>query len=159
MGKVLSSFNHGWPGTIARSVDDIVISMPNLSDKPIAYGMPVVLSDNKDGVIPFDCDLYYPQDFIGVTVRTPSKTPAEYGSSEGSYAPGEMVDILVRGHITVQISKGIPDVCDTVAIEKATNLFAGGSGQDYIVLPNAIFSATKDDNMRIEILLKERNLL
>ena len=41
MGKVLSDFKRGWPGTVSRSADTIIISVPNISGPDIAFGDPV----------------------------------------------------------------------------------------------------------------------
>ena len=41
MGKVLSNFTNGWPGTPSRSVDEIIMSMRNGSDGEIPFGSAV----------------------------------------------------------------------------------------------------------------------
>ena len=159
MGKVLNTFTNGWPGAIARSIDDIVIAMANLSDQPIKYGMPVALDPERKGIVPFDGSSHEAADFLGVSVRAPAKTPDAYGSSEGSYAPGDLVDVLVRGHIVVNLTRGIPELGDTVGIEKATGCFASATGQDYVTVPNARFSSVRDSDKMAEIVLLERNIL
>ena len=90
MGKVLSSFTNGWAGSIARNRDDVVVA----------------LDETKTGVVPFDGNTHTGADFVGVTVRLPSKTPDTYGSNEGKYAANEMVDVLVRGHIVAKVITG-----------------------------------------------------
>jgi len=159
MGKVLSSFTNGYPGAIARAVDDIVISMANKGDAPIAFGMPVALSEEKDGVMPFDGSYHTAADFVGVAVRNPSKTPDTYGDNTGSYAENELVDVLVRGHIVVKLAGTDPGIGDAVSIKKSSGGFAVGSGDSYVALQNLRLSAVPDANGMAEILLTTRNLL
>ena len=159
MGKVLSNFTNGFAGAIARSVDDIVIAMANKGESPIAFGRPVALGEDKDGVVPFDGSTHTAADFVGVAVRNPSKTPDAYGSNTGSYAAGEMVDILVRGHIVVKLAGSDPMIGDAVSIQKSTGGFAVGSGDSYVALPTVTLTAAPDADGMAEILLTTRNLL
>ena len=162
MGKVLSSFGPGFAGAIARSIDDVVIAMPNTGDSALAFGVPVVLDEDKIGVQLFGSE-NTAADFIGVTVRNPSKTPTTYGSNEGSYAGGEMVDILVRGHIVVKVVSATPapNLGDAVAIMKSNGKFSfQGSGETTKVpLTNARFTSVPDSNGMAEIVLDKRNVL
>ncbi len=48
MGKILSKFDHGWPGTISRAVDDVVVSLKNAGNADIPFGAPVFLTDDGD---------------------------------------------------------------------------------------------------------------
>ena len=114
MGKVISSFDLGWPGAISRSVDDIVVSLKNKGTAPIPFGVPVFLSDDGSGVVAFSSTSSggTPQafeKFVGFTVRSASKTPDTYpqqqdmnpfsGEQKGAWNPGEVVEVLVRGCI------------------------------------------------------------
>ncbi len=159
MGKVLSAFNHGFAGAIARSIDDVVIAQANRSASPIAFGMPVALSADGAGVVPFDGASHTADDFVGVSVRAPAKTPDTYGSSTGNYAPGDVVDVLVRGHIVVECTAGTPAPGEAAAIVKATGAFAAGTGETVISLSNAHFSNTKDTPGMAEIVLTSRNVI
>ena len=106
MGKVLKTFTHGYAGAIARSLDDVVVSFPNKSPNPLAFGVPVALSQDKTGVVPFDGSTHTAANFVGVTVRNPSKTPDAYGSDVSAYAAGDLADVLVRGHIAAATAAG-----------------------------------------------------
>ena len=53
MGKVLSTFDIGWPGAISRSVDDIVVSLKNAGTDPIPFGAPVFLTSDGEGGITY----------------------------------------------------------------------------------------------------------
>ena len=117
MGKVLSTFDKGWPGAISRSIDDIVITLKNVDDDPILFGAPVFLDTYGDGVVNFipNGSQTFAR-FVGFAVRDPAKTPNEYptgqdmvigqGSQAGQWEPGQEIDILVRGSIVVRAFAG-----------------------------------------------------
>ena len=107
MGKVQEVFGNGSPGAVSRSVDEIVISVKNGSDAEIPFGAPVFLSGS--GAVPFS--LSAPQDFaafLGFAVRVADKTPDTYPAGqfsdapEGAWKPGDVMEVLVRGSITVK---------------------------------------------------------
>lgn len=107
MGKVLETFGNGSPGAVSRSVDEIVISVRNASGAEIPFGAPVFLSGS--GAAPFS--VTDPQgfaSFLGFAVRVADKTPDAYPSGqfsdaqEGSWKPGDVMEVLVRGGIAVR---------------------------------------------------------
>ena len=109
MGKVLKSFSNGVAGAISRSVDDIVISVKNAGETDIPFGVPVFLTSG--GAVAFNPA--NPQDFdtfLGFTVRIADKTPDSYPQDQagtpqaGSWKPGDVMEVLVRGGIAVPIS-------------------------------------------------------
>ena len=113
MGKVQNHFTPGAPGTVTRSVDDIIISVRNASDGDIPFGAPVFL--DSDGAVPFD--LTDPQDFtsfLGFAVRVADKTPADYPDGQfgepggkgqaGAWHAGDVMEVLVRGSISLKVS-------------------------------------------------------
>ena len=121
MGKVLSDFDLGWPGAISRSVDDVVVSLKNAGTEPILFGRPVFLTDDGGGVEGFHSTGSggTPQTFdrfVGFAVRSASKTPGTYpdmqdittraGYQAGTWNPGEVVEVLVRGSIAVRAVTG-----------------------------------------------------
>ena len=159
MGKVLSSFNNGYPGAIARALDDVVITQANKSGAAIPFGTAVVLNGAKNGVIPFNPASHTGDQLIGVTVRNPAKTPDTYGSSTGSYAANDPVDVLVRGHIVVILDSDAAGPGDPVSIRKSDGAFTVGTGENYVALSNVRVSGAPDGSGRAEILLTERNVL
>ena len=159
MGKVLKSFNNGFAGAIARSKDDIVIAMANKSGDALAFGVPVALDDDKTGIVPFDGSEHSAADFVGVTVRNPSKTPDTYGKNVGTYAKNDMVDVLVRGHIIVKLSDSSAGLGDKVGIAKDGGTFTVRAGNDYVTLNNVHVTAVPDTSSMAEIVLNERNLV
>ena len=158
MGKVLKSFSNGYAGAIARSLDDVVLALANKSGEEIPFGAPVALSADKTGIVPFDASSHTAADFVGVTVRNPSKTPDTYGSSSGSYAANELADVLVRGHIVVALDGGSA-LGAAVGVSASTGGFTTDSGEGIVTLTNAHVSAVTDGNDRAEILLNTRNIL
>ena len=107
MGKVLETFSNGFPGTPSRTADEVIITMQNGSEDPIACGEPVFIKSNGSCEA-FDRD--YPQEFsqfLGFAVRVPDKTPdsAVTGQNQDNplavWRPYETMEVLVRGAITV----------------------------------------------------------
>ena len=159
MGKVLSSFTNGWAGSIARNKDDVVVALANKSGAEIAFGVPVALDETKTGIVPFNASSHTGADFVGVTVRLPSKTPDTYGSNEGKYGANDMVDVLVRGHIVGKVVVGTTALGAAVAIRASDNAFAIGSGEGFVALPNVRVSGVADGLKNTELVLTELNVL
>ncbi len=160
MGKVLEKFQNGYAGAIARSLDDVVIALANASSAALSFGAPVVLNTAKTGVIPF-ASTHTGPDFVGITVRNPSKTPDTYGSGTGSYASHDLVDVLVRGHIVIPLSDSSAKMGDAVAVDKTSGTFAlaDETDTDLVTLPNVHISAIPDSRGMAEVVLTDRNLL
>ena len=160
MGRILSYFGHGWAGSTARALDDVVVAFANHSGFPIAFGVPVALDPYGDGVVPFDPDRHTGADFVGVTVRAPSKAPDNYYEVTGSYGPDDLVDVLVRGHIVARVEDGDTILGAPVSIFKDTGSFAVGTGDDYIPLTNVRISVPLEPRTGLaELLLTTRNIL
>ena len=170
MGKVLQIFGHGQPGSISRSVDDIVISIRNASDKDIAFGAPVFLGD--DGAEPFSTA--NPQDFttfLGFAVRVADKTPDTYpqgqfndGAGEGEvgcWKAGDVMEVLVRGSIslatTVSGGKG-----GKLYIRKSDGMLTGTAGASgtTVCLENCRIRAPRTGSTTCgEVVVSTRNIL
>ena len=157
MGKVLSSFTHGFVGAISRSIDDVVTAFANKSNAAIAFGVPVALDANQVGVVPFDPSTHTAADFVGITVRTPSKTPDVYGQNVGSYAADDIVDVLTRGHIVVAMD-GNGKLGDAVKIAAAGGFSTAAASTGDVALSNVRVSAAKDAGLA-EVVLTTRNLI
>ena len=159
MGKVLSTFTNGWPGAISRSVDDIVVALANKSGAALPYGVPVALDAGKTGVVQFDANTHTAADFVGITVRTPAKTPDTYGGNTGSYGANEIADVLVRGHIVAAVDNWTGVLGDVISVKKSDGKFAVGSGNDYLALSNVRISVAPDGASNAELVITERNVL
>ena len=159
MGKVLSSFLNGYAGAIARSLDDVVVSLANRSGDALAFGVPVAFNSDHSGIVPFDPTSHTGASFIGVTVRNPSKTPDTYGGNTGSYADSDIVDVLVRGKIVVKMAGSNPVPGSSVNILKSTGGFTVASGDNVVALNNVHISTAPDSAGMAEIVLNTRNLI
>ena len=159
MGKVLSYFLNGYPGAIARSLDDVVIALANKSGAALDFGVPVAMNTDHTGVVKFDPATHTGADFVGITVRNPSKTPDTYGSNVGSYGKDDLVDVLVRGHILGQSSSYDGKLGDPVGISKTDGTFVTETGADVVALPNVRLSGLRDAAGCAELLLTERNMI
>ena len=133
MGKVQSIFGNGSPGAVSRSADDIVISVKNAGTTDIPFGAPVFMT--PDGAKPFNTA--DPQDFgafLGFAVRVADKTPDTYPRDQsgeaqaGVWRPGDVMEVLVRGGITVPMSAS-GSAGGEVYIRKSDGALTGSAGQ------------------------------
>ena len=69
MGKVLASISNGFPGTVSRSIDNVIISLKNNSGGEIPFGAPVFLQSGQGACQVFDADTSTEEAFLGFTVR------------------------------------------------------------------------------------------
>lgn len=142
--------NLGYPGTISRSIDAIITSrtVKSVLDgeketaDPILFGEPVILNDDntysrfgKDGKA---------ENFVGIAARE-VKQATDYYSACGSYLPGEIMDVIERGSVTVKCNTGDPKAGGKVYIRIADNK---------TVAPNGVigqFEAAADGANTVEI--------
>ena len=170
MGKVLSAFGYGAPGTPSRSIDEIIISVRNASGGDIPFGAPVFLTEN--GAVPFD--LESPQEFaafLGFAICVPDKTPKEYPTGQfndavsdgetGAWHKDDVMEVLVRGSIslatTVSGSKG-----SRLYIRKADGKLtatAGASGSTVLLENCHIRNPRTGYSSTAEVVVNERNIL
>ena len=159
MGKVLSEFLNGKPGTISRSIDDIVEAWPNTGAGPLPFGVPVFKDANSKGVKAFSEFTTAPAaaDFVGFSVRSASKTPDTYGSDTAAYAAGEMADILVRGAIVAEMVSNSP-VFSQVYLRVSDGALTGYPGESGTTfpLPGVSVRGPRDRSGLTEIVVKER---
>lgn len=150
-GKVLN-WTNGFPGTVSRSIDDIIESIVNgESSAPIAFGAPVALVDGAVKNVSADNT-----DVIGVAIRT-VKTEETYGGDNPIYKAHEMVDVLKRGSVAILVSDGSPAAGGKVYIVKATGAFrTSADSSNTIEMAGWKFKGGKDANNVAEIVLTER---
>ena len=152
-GKVYSITN-GFPGTISRSIDDVVESFANTeSTDAIVFGAPVVLDATNNGVNNISADN---TNVIGIAVRV-AKTNNTYGLDDAKYNPKDMVDVIKRGTVVVAVSNGSPAAGGTVHIVKATGAIrTSQDSTNTIEMSGWKFKGPKDVNGNAEIVLTER---
>lgn len=151
-GKVLT-WTNGFPGTISRSIDDVVESIVNgESTASIAFGAPVALVSGTVKNTSADNT-----NIIGIAVRT-VKTEETYGGDNPVYKAKEMVDVLKRGTVSVLVSNGSPAAGGTVHIVKATGAIrTSQDSTNTVEMTGWKFKGGKDANNVAEIVLTERN--
>ena len=150
-GKVLT-WTNGFPGTISRSIDDIIESIVNgETSASIAFGAPVALVSGAVKNVSADNT-----DIIGIAVRT-VKTEETYGGADPVYKAKEMVDVLKRGTVSVLVSNGSPSAGGTVYIVKATGAIrTSADSTNTVEMTGWRFKGGKDANNVAEIVLTER---
>ena len=160
MGKVLNAFLRGWPGTVSRSLDTVIISVPNKSGGDIPFGAPVFNKSDATGAELWNTTTNQDMTkFIGFAVRSASKTPDTYGSSEGVYKNNEMMDVLVRGSLSVN-ANGTPKFGGKVYIVNSTGKLSAsaGSSGSTTELTNCKWRGAADSNYHAELVVTERNI-
>ena len=150
-GEVLT-WTNGFPGTVSRSVDDIIESIVNgESSASIAFGAPVALVSGAVKNTSADNT-----NIIGIAVRT-VKTEETYGGADPVYKAKEMVDVLKRGSVAVLVSNGSPVAGGTVHVVKATGAIrTTQDSTNTIEMTGWKFKGGKDANNVAEIVLTER---
>ena len=166
MGKVQKGFGNGYPGAVSRSVDDIVISVKNAGSGDIPFGAPVFLASG--GAVPFNTTT--PQDFEafrGFAVRIADKTPDTYPSGQNNdsqasaWKPGDIMEVLVRGGIIVEMSSG-GSVGGKMYIRKsdgALTTSAGTSGSTVLLENVHLRNPRNTYGATAEVVVNQRNIL
>ena len=163
MGKVLGTFENGWPGTPSRSVDNIIISLKNGLGDEIPFGAAVFKRSGHNDCVPFNpasAASFSMSNFIGFTVRSGDKTPNLFGSNEAVFNAGDPVEILVRGAIVLEFDESA-SAGDAVYIRKEDGLFVtdAGTAGSTVQLTNVHVKTDTDSENRAEVVVLERNLL
>ena len=150
-GKVLK-FTNGFPGTVTRSIDDIIETLASgEATNPILLGAPVALDSGK--VVNVAASK---TDIIGIAMRS-IKTENTYGGNDPKYNAGELVDVIKRGTVAVLVSNGSPVAGGTVHIVKATGAIrTSQDSTNTVEMTGWKFKGGKDDNNVAEIVLTER---
>lgn len=156
----------GYPGTIARMPDSIIMNRLVKADSAnIQYGRPVVLnSDNTYSA--FGADNTAAQ-FGGVAIREVKMATNYYNQNDVEYLPGQQCDVLERGSIVVKCPKGTPTAGGKVYIRIADNASYPGSvigdfeaeadGSNTVELTGVVWATGRiDADKCCELLIKER---
>jgi len=141
--------NLGYAGTRSRSITDIVT--PRMLKSvvtggvetlaPVLFGEPVML--NADNSYSRFGSTGTEATFAGIAVRQ-VKQATDYYAASGSYLPGEIIDVLSLGSMTVKCNVGTPTAGGKVYIRTVANgaIPAGVVGQ---------FEAAEDSGNTVEI--------
>ena len=160
MGKVLHTFTNGYPGAVSRSIDNIIISLRNASDGPIAFGAPVFLVSGEQACRGFAAESSTAAQFLGFAVRAADKTPDTYGSDTASYAKDDPVDILVRGSTVLHFANAATPGC-SVYIRKSDGAVVTSAGAEgtTLQLPNVTVRTVRDGDRGAEVVITKRNVI
>jgi len=118
--------NLGYAGTVSRSVDTIitprvvksVVTDGAETKASILFGEPVIL--NTDNTYSRFGEDGTAAAFAGIAVRE-VKQATDYYAASGSYLPGELMDVLERGSMTVKCNIGTPTAGGKVYIRTVVN--------------------------------------
>lgn len=158
----------GYRGNVSRTPDTIISPFTNKGEDNIPYGAPVVFDKETKGVRALKSgDAAATAPIVGIAVRHIGQPYSD--SPEGYYyAPGDVVDVLVRGSIVVELS-------DTEEIAAQGKLFAcdgshedhqpgdfvckAGDNSDTIEVPGAIIATgVTDESNLAEITILTRSI-
>ena len=144
MGKVLASISNGFPGTVSRSIDNVIISMKNNSGGEIPFGAPVFLQSGQGACQVFD----------------PDTSTEVYGSDEGAFGPADPVEILVRGSMTLHFAAAVSPG-SKVYIRKSDGALVGTAGASGTTLqvPNMTVRMASDSSHNAEVVITKRNIM
>ncbi len=162
MGKVLSKFTNGFPGTVTRENDYVIVALKNVGQTVIKPGDPVFLYNGvtPGGVRGFIANTTTENDFVGIAVRNPSKTQAIEGQSESEYKVGEVVDVLVQGCTCVPCGTSSAKIGNQVYIRKSDSVLVTSAGSEgtTVPLPDTYIREPRDSASNVEIVITKRHL-
>ena len=162
MGKVLSRFINGCPGTVSRIKDDVIISMKNVGAAAIKPGDPVFLKNSVTpaGVQGFISGTTTENDFVGFAVRVADKTPETADSSLNQWNAGDLVDILVRGSLVVSFGTSGAKTGQQVYVRKSDAVLVSAAGTEgsTIPVPDTFVRTPRDSASTCEIVVTKRHL-
>ena len=160
MGKVLRQFMNGYPGAVSRSIDNVVVSLRNASDGEIPFGAPVFLSYGERACKGFSAEESTAETFLGFAVRAADKTPDTYGSNTAAFAPGDPVDVLVRGSVVLPFAGGaVPGAGVYIRKSDGALVTAAGAEGSTLRLPGAAVRSVRDSAQCAEVSLTKRNAM
>ncbi|EKQ56276.1 MULTISPECIES: hypothetical protein [unclassified Clostridium] len=156
--------NLGYPGSVSRSIDTIITPRPvksvvtegNETQPSILFGEPVIL--NTDNTYSRFGASGTAATFAGIAVRE-VKQATDYYAGCGSYLPGEIMDVIERGSVTVKCNAGTPTSGGKVYVRTAVNTSiptgvvgqfeAEADGTNTVEITNARWKTGKKDSNNV----------
>ena len=167
-GKVIGkTLPFGYRGTPSRNPDTLIEPFVNKGEESINYGDPVVYDPTLEGVRRLKAGDTATA-IVGIAVRRVGQPYAD--SNNGYfYAAGDMVDVLIRGSITVEVEdKDNIAPRGAVYADPATGELSSAASHtdeetsttvNHLAVPNAIFTHGKvDSNLITEITILSRSI-
>ncbi len=145
-GKAIGvSMNYGFPGTYARTPDDIVTSRQlAAASEAVPFGACLMVSD--DNTYSAVDSTFTAAKFGGIALRVVKQAISYAQQDETAYNPGDMVNALNRGAVAVLCRNGTPSAGGAVYVRIKENaaiadgviggLEAVADGANSILVPN-----------------------
>jgi hypothetical protein len=167
------SMNYGYPGSVSRSADAVIMNRPvqSTDSNSIPFGAAVILNTNNTYSLGGASTTM--SNFAGIAVREVKQSTSFVTTGQGqvSYAPGDPCDVLERGSVTVTCTEGVPTAggavylvttAGTGAVSAVGNFIANatpaGTGSAAVQITNAQWKTGKiDANNTAELTLTARN--
>jgi len=180
-GSVIQlSMNFGYPGSYARTPDDIIMNKPvNSESSNIVFGSAVIL--NADNTYSAAGATLTADNFAGIAVREVKQglMYSTYGviNEQGYYQAKDPCDVMLRGNTVIKLGAGQTDhdaptaggkVYFRIALDadnapnaKVGDFEVASSVEDddtVVALPNVVFTTGEvDANGIVEVSIKNRN--
>ena len=154
-GKVLP---YGFRGNVTRTPDTIIGAFNNVGTDNIQYGSPVVYDATNKGVRAVKSTDNNANLIVGIAVRHIGQ-PKVDSPSGWYYAPGETVDVLLRGTIAIETKAqtGMAAM-GQVYVDPSDGEFTSVSTSN-LAMPNTIFATGKYDTDKIsEVTILKRSI-
>ena len=156
-----TSIPYGFAGNVSRMSDCVIApykyDIAHASDGNIAFGEPVAFDSTNGGVRKLTVSDDSADVIIGFAVRRMGQPKAD--SADGwYYAPGETVDVLLRGSMSIALENDTGIAArGSVYVDPATQKLYAATGTGRLAIANAKFGAgAADSNKVAEITLLER---
>lgn len=166
-GKVIGkTLPVGFRGNVTRTPDTIISPHCNVGDEPIQFGEPVIYDAAKKGVRKVLSTDANAADLVGIAVRRIGQPYAD-DASGWYYKKGDVVDVLLRGSIAVEVANttGIAARGDVYVCNGATEGETAGAivcetaGSGRLKMPNAVFATGNYDGEKIaEVTILSRSM-
>lgn len=142
-GKVIgTTLPLGFAGNVSRMSDNVIVpykyDIAHASDGNIQFGEPVALDTTNGGIRKLTADDANGNVIIGLAVRRLGQPKAD-NANGWYYEPGETVDVLVRGSMSVELhaTTGIALGGQVYAIPSTQKLTSVSTSN--LAVPNCIF--------------------
>lgn len=158
-GKVIGkTLPFGFRGNVSRTPDTIIMSFCNVGTDNIPYGAPVIYDATNKGVRAVKSTDSTASELVGFAVRRMGQ-PHSDSSSGYYYAPGETVDVLVRGSMTVEL-KAVTSIAarGQVYVDPTDGELTSVSTSN-LAVPNTVFATGDyDANKIVEVTILTRSI-
>lgn len=148
----------GFRGNVARTPDTVIGAFPNVGTDPIPFGAAVIYDTTGKGVRAIKSTDSTATDIIGFAVREVGQPKAD-SASGWYYAPGETVDVLLRGTITVELKAKTGLAARGQVYADPTDGELTSVSTNNLAIPNAVFTnGDYDANNIVSVTVLKRSM-